>query len=153
MNNLRSPNMQSIGKRSNITLGAALSTDPAIGHEKRPHSRTRGTAPTVGCKRRPYCRWQRAVPKRKCTPLGRLACRLPWAFHSPPFGGRGWGWVSGAGLWAGGGSLGWGVVLWGWVSNAKRVPTAQGLGNPRLLKGGGYLLSRIALQYHRRRRA
>ena len=144
MNNLRSPNMQSIGKRSNITLGAALSTDPAIGHEKRPHSRTRGTAPTVGCKRRPYCRWQRAVPKRKCTPLGRLACRLPWAFHSPPFGGRGWGWVSGlgVGLWAG--SL---------PPNAKKVPTAHGHGNPRLLKGGGYLLSRIALQYHRRRRA
>ena len=47
MNNLRSPNMQSIGKRSNITLGAALSTDPAIGHEKRPPLPDANDDPTV----------------------------------------------------------------------------------------------------------
>ena len=139
MNNLRSPNMQSIGKRSNITLGAALSTDPAIGHEKRPPLPDANDDPTVvGNMQSPR------ESARPWTP--RLSPAL--AFHSPPFGGRGWGWVSGAGLWAGGGSLGW-----GWVSNARRVPTAHGHGNPRLLKGGGYLLSRIALQYHRRRRA
>ena len=77
---------------------------------------------------------QRAVPKRKYTPLddSLFAC----LGHSTPLPSEGG---------AGGGSLG--------PPNAKRVPTAQGLGNPRLLKGGGYLLSRIALQYHRRRRA
>ena len=139
MNNLRSPNMQSIGKRSNITLGAALSTDPAIGHEKRP--------PLPDAKDDPTVVGNMQSPRESARPW--TPCLSPaLAFHSPPFGGRGWGWVSGAGLWAGGGSLGW-----GWVSNAKRVPAARGLGNPRLLKGGGYLLSRIALQYHRRRRA
>ena len=138
----------------------------AIGHEARPCNRTQGTAPairrkvqplqsdaryapcnrsgdttpTVGCKRRPYSRWQHAVPKRKCTPLDALlvACL---GIPLPSLRREGLG----VGLWAGGGSLG--------PPNAKRVPTARGLGNPRLLKGGGYLLSRIALQYHRRRRA
>ena len=97
-----------------------------------PCNRTPGTVPTVGCKRRPYIRWQRAAPRESARPwTPRLSPAL--ALHSPPFGGRGWGWVS--------------------PPNAKRVPAAHGLGNPRLLKGGGYLLSRIALQYHRRRRA
>ena len=122
MNNLRSPNMQSIGKRSNITLGTALSTDPAIGHEKRPPLPDANDDPTVV--------GNMQSPRESARPW--TPCLSPaLAFHSPPFGGRGWG----------------------WVSNAKRVPTAHGHGNPRLLKGGGYLLSRIALQYHRRRRA
>ena len=99
-----------------------------------PCNRTPGTVPTVGCKRRPYCRWQLAVPKRKCTALD--ASLVACLGHSTPLPSEGG---------AGGGSLG--------PPNAKRVPTARGLGNPRLLKGGGYLLSRIALQYHRRRRA
>ena len=89
MNNLRSPNMQSIGKRSNITLGAALSTDPAIGHEKRP--------PLPDAKDDPTVVGNMQSPRESARPW--TPCLSPaLAFHSPPFGGRGWGWVSGLGV-------------------------------------------------------
>ena len=93
----------------------------------------------------PHCRMQTTTlhslatcsSKRKCTPLDAslVAClgiTLP-SLRREGLGGGSLGWFSGGG-----------------PPNAKRVPAAHGLGNPRLLKGGGYLLARIALQYHRR---
>ena len=137
----------------------AQGTAPAIGRRHSPCNRTEGMTPSNRTQGMTPCNQTQGMPpaighqarsplsdanddptfvgnvqlQEKVHALGRLACRLPW--HSTPLPSEG-----GAG---------------GWVSppNAKRVPTAQGLGNPRLLKGGGYLLSRIALQYHRRRRA
>ena len=112
---------------------------PAIGHQARSPLSDANDDPTfVG----------NVQLQEKVHALGRLACRLPWHYTPlPSEGGAGGGSLGlgsglGVGLWAGGGP-----------PNAMRVPTARGLGNPRLLKGGGYLLSRIALQYHRRRRA
>ena len=122
----------------------AQGTAPAIGRRHSPCNRTQAQPLQSDTRHGPHCRMQTTTlhslatcsSKRKCTPLdASLVACLGIPLPS----------LRREGL--GGGSL--------WVSppNAKKVPTARGHGNPRLMKGGGYLLSRIALQYHRRRRA
>ena len=93
----------------------AQGTAPAIGRRHSPCNRTQGMTPcnqtqgmppAIGHQARSPLSDANDDPtfvgnvqlQEKVHALGRLACRLPWAFHSPPFGGRGWGWVSGLGV-------------------------------------------------------
>ena len=123
----RSPNMRlqtSHRKAPNITLGPAQGTTPTMGRNAWPCKRTRGTAPLSDANDDPTVVGNMQL-QEKVHALGRLACRLPWHYTPLPSEGG-----------AGGGSLGLGVVLWGWASKCKEGSRSAWPWEPSVVERG-----------------